>query len=86
MRIYKKIAKNYFNDICKGIKTFELRQEDDCIYSVGDYIILQEYVNNQYTKREIIVRIIYKLSSKEFPQALKENWVILGINKESEVL
>lgn len=48
---FLKILPEYFNEVQKGNKTFELRK-DDRDYQVGDYIILQEFENGAYTGRE----------------------------------
>ena len=70
-----KILPQYYNDVIKGIKKFELRK-DDRGYKVGDFILLKEY-DNKYTGREILLRVIYILRNCE-TYGLKEGYCILG--------
>lgn len=67
----------YWDDISKGVKTFELRK-DDRPYKVGDGLILQEYaVNGGYTGNEIKKTITYIL--RDCPGfGLKEGYCIIG--------
>lgn len=71
-----KIKPCYFNDVIRGIKTFEVRYNDRD-FKKGDYIILEEFNNHgYYTGRFITAEIIYILKDDEY---LKENYVVLGI-------
>ena len=76
----KKILSKYYNEVINGNKTFGIRKKDDCIYNVGDYIILME-IDNDFvlTGNRVQVLITYRLDSKDFPEAIKEGYVILGI-------
>lgn len=70
-----KILPNFLEDIIKGIKTFEVRFYDRP-YMVGDYLLLKEYVNNQYTGRFTVVKITYIFTDEDY---VKCNYCILGI-------
>lgn len=68
--IVKKIRTEFFEEILKGNKTFELRKEDDVQYDEGDILILKETettISNKemridcYTGRFAISRIGYVL-------------------------
>jgi hypothetical protein len=87
--IYKKIIPQYFNEVQKGIKDFEIRK-DDSDYEVGDFLVLQEgehdfpIINGtfkewKYTGNEVTKRIKYKITSKDFPEGIKEGYCILGL-------
>ncbi len=70
-----KTLSNYFEDIKKGIKNFEVRKNDRG-FEVGDTLILEEIKDGKYTGRWIPKRVTYKLDDKEF---VKEGFVILGM-------
>lgn len=75
-----KIQPPYFDDVCCGNKTFEVRKNDRD-YRVGDILNLQEYDNNflygwHYTGREYKVRISYIMDNTDF---CKDGYVIIGI-------
>lgn len=75
--ITKKIKENYFEQIARGDKHFEIRKEDDCMYYVDDILILKEItVSNVYTGRIIICRICSVLRDFE---GLADEYVALGI-------
>lgn len=98
MKHTKKIESKYFRDIIAGVKTFEIRKEDDCRYEVGDVIELVEIeiVVKEYDRyREIVehmiertgrsklVQITYKLSHEDFPEGIMPDYVVLGIKVRS---
>jgi len=57
MKIHqKKIALQWYELRLKGLKDWEIRK-NDCDYQVGDYMVLKEYDENQYTGREMVVII-----------------------------
>lgn len=82
-----KILPLYFEDVCYGNKTFELRKNDRD-YKVGDTIRLREYTPSElieytpfaseYTGRECNRTITYILRDCE-KYGLKKGFVILGI-------
>lgn len=68
--IVKKIRQEFFEEILKGNKTFELRREDDVKYEEGDILILKEISYKEtradvYTGRFAISRIGYVLRNFE---------------------
>lgn len=71
-----KILPQYYDSIISNIKHFELRK-DDRDYQVGDFIILQEWENGEYTGRETGFKIEYILRNcTEY--GLMEGYCILG--------
>lgn len=68
-----KILPQFFIDVCRGNKTFEIRK-DDRGYSVGDLLVLKEWENETFTGRETIVEVTYKTN-----YAQRENYVVLAI-------
>lgn len=72
-----KILPKYFNEVRNLNKQFELRK-DDRDYRVGDWILLREYENGQYTGREAgCFRISYIL--RDCTQyGLMDGYCILG--------
>lgn len=68
----------YFSSVLSGEKTFDMRS-DDRDYQVGDILILEEYeeYNNEYTGRRCTRLVTYVL--KDYPSALKNGYVVLGI-------
>lgn len=71
-----KILPQYFADVSKGIKQFELRK-DDRDYQVGDLVILREWNKGTYTGNSISVIIKYIL--RDCPEyGLMEGYCIFG--------
>lgn len=72
-----KILPKYFNEVASINKQFELRK-DDRDYKVGDYILLKEYENGEYTGRESgCLKITYIL--RNCPEyGLMDGYCILG--------
>ncbi len=75
--IAKKIKDNYYEQILKGDKRFEIRKEDDCEYHTNDILIIKEIIfSGEYTGRIAICRITCVLRNFE---GLADNYVALGI-------
>ncbi len=74
-RHYLKILPEYYILIDEGIKTFEIRFNDRD-YKVGDILHLQEFVNGEYTGRELTKEISYMIDS---PDYCKDGFVVLSI-------
>jgi len=68
----------YFDSILDGSKTFELRDNSDRDFRVGDRLRLVEWSDGEYTGRSLDVEISYvlDLSTSEFVQV--EGWAVLG--------
>lgn len=85
MKIHElKVWPEYFEEVQKGNKTFEIRKNDRD-YKTGDVILLQEYDPNKshvchtcdclkYTGRELKCKVTYITSF-----GLQENFVCMGI-------
>lgn len=72
---YIKILPKYYRAIEKGDKRFEVRYNDRD-YQVHDILHLQEYLNGDYTGREIQATISYILDDENF---CKEGFVIMSL-------
>lgn len=71
-----KILPQYFADVHKGIKQFELRK-DDRNYQVYDLVTLREWNGKEYTGNKMIVGIKYVL--RDCPEyGLKDGYCIFG--------
>ncbi len=78
-----KTISRFFQDCKRGLKTFELRQ-DDRNYQVGDVLIQEEWDGKFYTGEQIRHLITYKFSFEDMPKwGLREGWCILGIEPVS---
>ena len=56
--IAKKILPEYFEEVIKGNKRFEIRKDEDNI-KAGDIVILKEWNGTEYTGREVNYRVTY---------------------------
>ena len=77
--IEKKIDPQYLRDIILGLKTFELRKEDDVTYEVNDILVLRAYDKNkkQYLNDEYaLVQVTSILRGYD---GLQDGYVILSI-------
>ncbi len=82
--IKKKILPQYFHDISTGIKTFELRKDEDNI-QVGDTLDLLEWDGSKYTGKNIRCEVTYVL--RNVPEyGLMDGYCIIGINPVGEVV
>lgn len=71
-----KILPQYYEDVFKGIKQFELRK-DDRDYQVGDLVRLREWDGKEYTGNKMIVGIKYVL--RDCPEyGLMDGYCIFG--------
>ena len=68
----------YFQAVALGLKPFELRNEDDVRYEVGDLLILQEEDKDtgKLTGQVVAAQITYVLRSSIF---LAQGYAALGI-------
>ena len=74
--VEKKILPEYFEEVIRGKKTFEIRKDEDDI-QVGDAIILKEWDGEKYTGRETGRNISYVL--RNVPQyGLSEGYCIMS--------
>lgn len=70
-----KILPEFFEAVCTGKKSFEIRKNDRN-FQVGDKLLLQEFIpeTQEYTGRVVERRITY---ITDFEQ--KENYVVMAI-------
>ena len=72
-----KIDPKYFDDVAKGIKTFEVRKNDRA-YKRKDLLDIFEYDSEteEYTGRNIFAVITYILDAQKY---LRDGYVILAL-------
>lgn len=76
---YKKILPQYFEEVLKGNKDFELRKDEDDI-QVGDRLVLNEFDGNNYTGQYIAKDVKYIL--RDCPQyGLMNGYCIIGLGE-----
>lgn len=68
----------FYDAVESGEKTFEFRQEDDRVFSVGDTLTLQKFnpINKVYTGHELSKKVTYLLRGKQF---LPDGSVIMAL-------
>lgn len=72
-----KILPQFYEDVAKGRKNFELRK-DDRDYKVGDFVKLREYKDGKFTGRSVGMPILYIL--RNCPEyGLMDGYCILGL-------
>lgn len=72
------IKTEYFEDVRKGHKTFEIRKADRP-FAIGDYLALNEIDEDGfYTGRALLTEVTYLLFDPEY---CKEDYVTIGIKK-----
>lgn len=69
----------FFEAVCDGSKTFELRN-DDRDFQVGDVLLLREFNlnNHRYTGRKLCRLVTYKLESAMF-SGIEKGYCIMGL-------
>lgn len=82
--VSKKILPQYFNDVRSGIKSFEVRKDEDDI-QVGDVLLLEEWkpdgvLTGGYTGRCIKKRVKYVLRDIQ-QYGLQEGYCIIGLEE-----
>ena len=71
-----KILPEYYDSVISNVKNFELRK-DDRDFQIGDFVILKEYIDGEYTGRETGFKISYIL--RNCPEyGLMDGYCILG--------
>ncbi len=70
-----KIFTDYFADVIKGEKTFEIRKNDRP-YKKGDMLALNEYDGQAYTGNSCLVYIDYIMNDPEY---VKKDMVVMAI-------
>jgi len=74
-----KTIQPYYDDVVSGAKPFEIRKNDRN-FKIGDTLILQEFIDGEFTGSEEKYTIGYVLSGcPEF--GLMEGFVILGLEE-----
>lgn len=74
--VEKKILPKYYEAVESGVKTFELRKDEDNIQA-EDIIVLKEWDGEKYTGRRIGKKVKYVL--RNVPEyGLQEGYCIIG--------
>lgn len=76
-----KIIPKYYNAVQCGIKNFELRK-DDRDYQVGDWLILREWKDGEYTGKVTGREIQYILRDAQ-EYGLEKGYCIIGLQKRT---
>lgn len=71
-----KILPQYYEKVLNGEKRFEIRK-DDRNFKIGDIIRLCEYDGKEFTGRDSLYNITYKLNGGEY--GLEKGYCILSI-------
>lgn len=74
-----KILPEYYNEVLSKNKLFELRKNDRD-YKVGDFLILKEFENGNYTGRATARLMISYILYGPNEYGLMDNYCILGWN------
>ena len=76
-----KLLPEYFDCVCTGEKTFEIRKNERG-FKVGDLLELYEYIpeKDEYTGRVVIREVTYMTD-----YAQKDNYVVMAINRLSVI-
>lgn len=82
--IRKKVSPEFFGDIKKGIKNFEIRKDEDDVQP-GDFLILEEYIignyppfSCRYTGQSVYRKVDYVLRNRS-DLGLMEGYCIIGM-------
>ena len=70
----------FFEDVVARKKNFEIRKNDRN-YQTGDRLILNEYLpyEKRCTGRKCLRDVVYVINHEEFPDGVKEGYVVMGI-------
>lgn len=80
--IEKKIMPKYFDAVVQGVKTFEIRKDEDCA-EVGDVLLLREWDGEHFTGRKVKREITYIL--RGCPEyGLMDGYAIYGLQPIAE--
>ncbi|MDC7951297.1 DUF3850 domain-containing protein [Methanomassiliicoccaceae archaeon COG_1] len=72
-----KILPDFFDAVNNGVKTCEIRQEDDRRFSVGD---LLEWSQDQgYTGRSCSAAVTHIIRHDDFPKGVPEGYAVLSL-------
>ena len=74
-----KICRQHYEDILSNRKKFEVRKNDRN-YQVGDFLVLHEFHDGDYTDRCMPLRITYILDD---PKYCKQGYVIMSVEHTS---
>lgn len=76
---FLKISPRYFGDVVSGDKMFEIRK-DDRGFMLYDTLVLMEYSDSDgFSGNFTVVSVQYILTSKDFPEGIKDEYCILGL-------
>lgn len=79
-KVCKKILPEYFKQVVKGNKNFEIRKDEDG-FQVDDIIVLREFDGRDYTGNYISKRITYVLRNIQ-EYGLDDGYVIISFSSE----
>lgn len=74
-----KILPEFFEPLQAGLKNFEIRAEDDKVFSVGDVLVLLEWNGKEFTGRKAVRIVTYCLRGEPFVPA---GYVVMSLKTE----
>ena len=78
-----KILPEYFEEVCLGNKTFEIRKNDRNFHA-GDWLLLKEWnPETGYTGYEILRYVSYILY--DWQAGLKDGYCIMALKRDSKI-
>lgn len=72
-----KILPEFFEDVISGRKPFEIRNTKDRKFTVGEVLLLREWIGEEYTGRYVRVKVTYIMHGGDF--GIDTDYAILGI-------
>ena len=76
-----KCLSSFFDAIQSGEKKFEIREERDRHFEVGDILFLREVEGDgSYTGKELRVYVKYIMRHKNFPLGIPEGYAVMSIS------
>ena len=82
--VEKKILPKYYDEVWTGIKTFELRKDEDDVQPMTT-LILREWDGTKYTGRKLSALVVYVLRNCS-QYGLMDGYAIYGIDYVKEWL
>lgn len=77
-RHIRKCVQPFYNEVACGRKKWELRNEDEGLFRVGDYLVLREWDGKRYTGEWLEVKITFVLRGYA---GLTQGYAMLSIER-----
>lgn len=73
-----KIAPVFFDAVSVGLKTSEVSKCSDRVFRVGDYLVLRDFNEGQFTGDRIIVEVTHILNHGDFPCGINRGYCVIS--------